>query len=576
MLNGPVETSIAMAGLTKAKQLARRIKSLRCPSWPTLVTSDLPPRDVADRLVECYLGTIERVYRILHVPTFRKHYEKVWEPDGGRDLALLVQVKLVLALGALTLDDKFSMRAAAIQWIYEAQSWLSVPDMKSRLGIRFVQNNILLLVARELVAVGGDLTWISAGTLLRVAMHMGLQRDPDRLPSTSTFVAEMRRRLWNTIVELCVQASIGYGGAPLLSMDDFDTKPPANLDDEQLMLSDENRDAPPLPPTDARRTQMSVAVALRGTLPARLAIARQLNSHSSRISYDETLRLAVELRTAHREMARMLQASAATSTPGGWRANRFELQAVDYIIHRYFLALHVPFFEASLHEATYAFSRKVVVETSLKVWLAAWPPDFASASGAHKSAALDDSDEDVEGDETNAPAGPHALARLILCSGGFFRTSAIQATVAIAVELKAQLAEEDGLGPATLRPDLLAVMDGARAWSLRCVSAGETSIKGYLLSGLIAAQLRALVRGDAPEVLLAKMVRAAEEASETCLPILEAMLAAAELAGGSASGAGALDGADGDLLSGVSPAVTDDWDFTVGSRSVRSGRGSLC
>lgn len=32
-----------------------------------------------------------------------------------------MQVKLVLALGAVTYNDRFSLRASAIQWVYEAQ-----------------------------------------------------------------------------------------------------------------------------------------------------------------------------------------------------------------------------------------------------------------------------------------------------------------------------------------------------------------------------------------------------------------------------------------------------------------------
>lgn len=46
--------------------------------------------------------------------------------------------------------------------------------------------------------------------------------------------AEMRRRVWATILEINLQSSIDAGGPPLLSLADYDTAPPANLNDEDL------------------------------------------------------------------------------------------------------------------------------------------------------------------------------------------------------------------------------------------------------------------------------------------------------------------------------------------------------
>lgn len=180
------------------------MKSQRVRRWPTPPTMDLPEADVADELVDCYLRTIETIYRILHVPNLMRDYKILWASGIEQDTAFLVQIKLVLAIGATIYDRQFSLRALAVRWVYEAQTWISDPEFKSRLGLQFLQTNILLLLARELVGIGGNSIWVSAGGLFRRAVNMGLHQDPAELPKRTTFDAEMRRRLWNIILEVAL------------------------------------------------------------------------------------------------------------------------------------------------------------------------------------------------------------------------------------------------------------------------------------------------------------------------------------------------------------------------------------
>ena len=117
------------------------------------------------------------------------------------------------------------------------------------------------------------------------------------------------------------------------------------------------------------------------------------------------------------------------------------------------------------------------------------------------------------------------LRRLVICSSGFFPTTCMQAAVFIAMELRAQLRQQDmNLGPIRLRPDLLSVLDEAEPFSLGVLSAGETNVKGYLLMSIITTQVRGLIAGVPQEELAKAMVVAAERVSTTCLPILQDML----------------------------------------------------
>ncbi|KAF7623754.1 hypothetical protein F9C07_5260 [Aspergillus flavus] len=524
------ETSDILSGMQRCKALARVIKSRRTPLWPSHLASALPSKDVADELVDCYLRTSETVYRVLHIPSFQKDYEALWMSDTAPDMAFMVQVKLVLAIGATVYDENFSLRASAIQWVYEAQTWFSEPVCKSRRSLQFLQINILLLIARELVNVGGDTIWTAAGALLRTAVYWGLHRDPAYLSNRTIFVGEMRRRLWNTILEMALHSSMACGAPVGISLDDFDTAPPDNYDDDQLVA-----DAPVPKPEDTQ-TQVSVAIALRKTLPIRLAIVKFLNELGSKSTYEETLRLDAEFRVGYRDLCRALQRYKA----GTGLKSHFTTHMVDCLMLRYLVTLHIPFYAMAPHETAYAYSRKAVVETSLRIWCALNPS--SSIMAAHTR-------------HDTASTGRNDFDRLAICGTGYLRVFGMQASLAIAAELSTQLQEEERLGPVFLRADLLSMVQESKEWLFRAIEAGETNIKGYLLIELIEARIAGLRQGLARDQLVMLLLKAAAEAEARCLRILEKMAAQGQTEGFS-NGLGQM-GLE------ITPDSVDDWDLMM-------------
>ncbi|KAL4793739.1 hypothetical protein BDV19DRAFT_379966 [Aspergillus venezuelensis] len=486
----------AVAGVKRCKELARIIKAQRQPQWPTPPTTDLPPKGVADELVDCYLGTIETTYRILHIPTFRSEYDALWVSDAKPNIAFTVQLKLVLAIGAITYDNRFSMRASANRWVYEALTWLSDPDFKSRLNIQSLQSRVLLLIARETINVGGDSSWISAGALLRTALYMGLHRDPTHLPTRTALADEVRRRLWNTILELTLQSSIISGGMPMIPLDDFDCQAPGNFDDDQLLADD------PVPKPDHEYTQTSTAREMRKTFPERLAIANFLNGLNSYGTYEETLRLDSDLRKSYREVCRTLR---GYSTRSGPLPSSFEPRVLDFNIHYYLCCLHMPFFEKSLQEAPYAFSRKVVVESALKVWCSIFPSSNLMA-GAGQVATPNEDD---------------LMTRFVTSGFGFFRLGIMLATMFVSRELKCQLEDADSLGPSPYRMDLVSLLSDAKARYWTMIECGETNVKGYLLCSLVDAQTRGLMEGVPPDRFPEYLFQEVKRAEQRCLAFME-------------------------------------------------------
>ncbi|KAI6362029.1 hypothetical protein MCOR25_006330 [Pyricularia grisea] len=510
------DSSSFVSTLKRCKELARVIKKSRAPTWPTLPTFDLPPKQVCDELLECYLRTSESLYRVVHIPSFKKQYEAIWTSGPMRPnpvdidvvdaaarlkrpkstiAAFFVLLKLALAIGAAVYDERFSFRTAAIRWMYEAESWLSEPNVKSRLGIQSLQIHILLLLARDVVRVGGDTVWLSAGELLRSAIFLGLNRDPAHLPvGRKALAAEMRRRIWSTVLEISVNSAMASGGPPLISLQDFDARPPGNFDDQQLEFAPAGPDVYPEPVESWTTTSLSIA--LRQTFPTRLAVVAFLNGFRSRRSYENTLILDKQLRTALRELQQTV--SLLLDSGGDTKQTQYAIQTIEFVTHRFLIALHMPFFALSLKDRVqFTYSRQVLVESALRICQAAEP-----ATGH-------------EGDD---------FARSCTTGSISNRMIIFQASLFIAVEIDVQVKENLNVdGRATLRTDMAKVPRMSRDWALRCIKCGETNVKGFCFLASLAAYSEALV--ERPEMERCQVAqifcKAMEEAAETSREILQ-------------------------------------------------------
>ncbi|KAL2018175.1 hypothetical protein VTK56DRAFT_1200 [Thermocarpiscus australiensis] len=495
--------------LQKCRNLGRAIRSMRAPTNALLqLGKTVPPEETARRLVEAYFRTFESVYRILHQPTFWRNYRKYWEDPAAADPAFLVQLQLCMAIGTCFQDDVGLLRRSAAQWIYEAKAWLISPSEKSHINFTGLQAMCLLHLARETCGVETDLAWISAGTLLRTAMYLGLHRDPENLPTMSVFSAEMRRRLWATILEIALQSSLDSGAPPLLDISDFDTRQPSNYDDEQLA---ENSTLPPMPRPLSTFTQTTVQLTLLRSFPVRLAIAQYVNHFNSPATYEETLRWNTELTNACRALSATLQPAYDPAGILPKRLSLFQLRLAEQMVHRFFLPLNHPWLWPAHENPAYYFARKMCVETSLKLSRA-----IATASPAGDSGTASQADD---------------FTRLATCGYGAFRSVPTLAVLTICLELLWQVQEDrsfqqsmsldhqlDRPGPgseadasssvgvgigigsgAAPRHDLLQTVKYSIGWAERRIRSGETNIKCYLLFSALLSQVQALQRGASDE-----------------------------------------------------------------------------
>jgi hypothetical protein len=472
----------------KCKEMARVVKAERPINSYTLpdFKSHMPTRETADQIVQLYFRTFESTYRILHRGLFYREYEQYWKDPTAAKESFTLKLLLVLAIGTAFYDNAANgdaLRSLAPQWIYAAQAWLSAPFQKARLNMVGLEVQCLLILARQSHSLENDFLWTSVWTLMRNAMSMGLHRDPSHFPKISIFHAEIRRRMWATIIELATQSSLDCGMPPMFSYYEFDCEPPSNYDDADI--DEQTKVYPPRKP-DSVLTDTSIQITLLRSLPTRLEISRMLNDFRSTPPYDKVIALSSE----HSSHIRAHSPFYHTSQFSNHRFTASARSLLELFTRRFLLALHHRFVSQAKTDPRFYYSRKMAL-------------DAAMAMLSRPSAV--DSDPAEE------------FTRMRLLSGGFFHESASRASAAIALELINQINEDSfpgsSAGKEARKPlhDMLGEL--VEVVKRRIEFGYETNVKAYLFISMVQAQTATMERGEGlREAIVEKAKRAAEEA----------------------------------------------------------------
>ncbi|TGO21656.1 hypothetical protein BPAE_0207g00110 [Botrytis paeoniae] len=460
--------------LNKCKALGKKAKEFRSAksSVPSGYRDFVPEKEISDRLVNAYFRTFESVYRILHIPTFEQEYASYWKDPEAADMAFVIKLLLVMAIGTSFYEDPLqssSLHPQAEHWIAAAQAWVSAPSEKHRLNIVGLQIHCLLLIARQVKSVGGDLTWISSGSVYHLAMSLGLHRDPVHFPKMGPYHAEMRRRLWATVLELSLQSSQDLGMSPLINTQDYDTELPANIDD--LEIGETTKKVPISKPVTTF-TRTSIQISLMRTFCTRLEIAKAVNGFRNETSYEDTLRLGSTLSAASRSSSGLLQSFLRSNSEP--KPNPFQIKLHDFYSTHFLLALHRPYAIKAKVNPTYYFSRKVCLETSLSLLAPA-----------------------ISLPEQLNSSQPDDWTLLTWTASGITRGSYIHAHIGLGLELNQQLEEDPPLSlsinpPPPQQVELLRVLRGGRDWASNRIMRGDTNIKGHVFISCLCGQIEAL------------------------------------------------------------------------------------
>ncbi|KAG6056842.1 hypothetical protein E4U32_005524 [Claviceps aff. humidiphila group G2b] len=258
----------------------------------------LPKKEICDRLVTMYFDTSESIYRILHARTFYDAYNMYWDGNLQSDW-FLPQLLCVLSVASRFETKSRGMGHERSDGVHIPtacaliQSWLDSLKGKQLVDISTVQVQILLIHASRMITPRLQDSWNKLGYVLRLAMSMGMHRDPaESEPRIPVFWGEMRRRLWFTMADMDLHMSIACNMPSLLRDGDFTCKPPRNLNDSEIYLH--MSELPPTRPIDQLTdNQMQVYAAI--TLAARMRVAPLVNRIDSLRDYSEVLDVGTKL-----------------------------------------------------------------------------------------------------------------------------------------------------------------------------------------------------------------------------------------------------------------------------------------
>jgi hypothetical protein len=203
----------------------------------------LPPQSDVNRAVDLYLESYDRIYHVIHTPSFWDEYHSMWQSglfNAPRHIVVLVllMVASVSCVGPVHpwtyVANSSKAREGAIAITQACESWVNRQSQKQVSAADF-QIRFLLCLTKQTTARKYKRSWTEIGTLLRFCMSAGLHRNPDLIRKTTTpLEKELRRRIWAAVIDFELQASFDRGmiSAPWLLQSD--TPAPSNVHDEEF------------------------------------------------------------------------------------------------------------------------------------------------------------------------------------------------------------------------------------------------------------------------------------------------------------------------------------------------------
>lgn len=447
---------------------------------PDLIAT-LPSREECDVLVDIYLSTHERIYRVLHRPTFAQYYDAFWQDPAASSTPFRMTLILILALGTTLRDDAGECALASRKvrtWLYAAQWWLTGPTEKTTFTLEGMQVACLLQLARQMTVVGR--AWASSGTLLQMAFATGLHRDPGHFPAMAPRQAQLQRQLWATVRELSLLSAMDSPMQAYVDLAACDTKPPENIDDVDVGT---NAEVPGCSRPDEEMTDASLQRLLCKSFSSRLQAAKLIHG-SGDIVYADAISLANTLKAACSELSQFFDTHSESPLLNGFHSGFLD---IHFRLH--ILRLHRQFLLQKSDETSCFLSRKVCFDAATVI------ASYASHN-------------------TSPDVHLRRLSRLFLSTTGAMRAPfSLEIITMLGLELRMQLVDDDthGRGPAgalarAAREPIFETLARIRGEFLRRIEHGSPQCKPYGLAMSILAQLRAVERRENPEQALSDAV----------------------------------------------------------------------
>ncbi|KAF5691017.1 hypothetical protein FDENT_3621 [Fusarium denticulatum] len=349
------------------------------PASKDEILASIPTRPVVDRLVSRYFNSFEmspdRVQAVLHSVQFLKEYEVFWDDPSAVSPLWLGLLFTIMCLA--TQFEKFRLdpgvqSPAALSMERDLQKMAD--SYRLRIGQCLVLGNytkggpyvletLMLYIAAELFSsTDAEIDiWILTGNTVQIALHMGYHRDPKHFKGMSSFAAEMRRRVWATLVEMDLGLSAQMGLPRMIKQWQTDTQEPSNLQD-----SDFDKTTVEMPPSrpDTELTPILYRL-VKARLMTTVGYIWDFAADVRPYTYTEVERMDKKLDEGRKSIPDCLKwhsfARCITDSP----QNIMQKVVLETLFYRAKIVLHRKFMFGP--PANSADSKRIVLESALKL-----------------------------------------------------------------------------------------------------------------------------------------------------------------------------------------------------------------
>ena len=178
----------------------------------------LPPRRLADALIDVFWNEVHFLYPWVHVDSFMAYYNSIWSSDdqreqnqeslpnvglGGANCSTSIffcALNAILATACQFSDMNPQERNSSSTTFYQRARTLLNANLLD--GGSLAQVQALLLIAQYLQCTRSPSPcWNVVGMACRMCVGLGLHRDDDS-DSTDSLKREMRRRVWHSCLQM--------------------------------------------------------------------------------------------------------------------------------------------------------------------------------------------------------------------------------------------------------------------------------------------------------------------------------------------------------------------------------------
>ncbi|KAK6331867.1 hypothetical protein TWF718_002406 [Orbilia javanica] len=331
----------------------------------------LPPRHIADRLIQIYYSVKFSNALFIHTTKFRREYEAFWADPGSATLVWISVLFSILCMGSM-IAARGGKLIALEAYDIEATKLCSkarqclVAGQHTKCQPYVIEALVIYSYCKYQLNVESDSTlWALAGYVTRLAQRLGYHRDPKHLGKFTPFEAEMRRRTWFWVSTFDLVFSFQYGMPGIIHDEQCDTEPPGNYCDEDF---DEDTVVmpPPRPPTEFTN-MLYYCHKIKMTSVFRRVVGQALALRQP--DYDQVLKLDKELDEVHRGIPAILRLNKSIRESSFADASYMILHrmVLELTYHKCVCVLHRMYLTFEKENPKFEYSRKRARESALRI-----------------------------------------------------------------------------------------------------------------------------------------------------------------------------------------------------------------